>query len=325
LYSQWFKTSAQAADLKAQGQTAQAEALMRDYFKSVQQLQAKRSAVTYKVKLGKDLEFSRQAGLEDPLAQRNDFDEIPAGYTYETYMPGYFIDMLTHELGHNMGLRHNFRGNLGATSDTALGGTSRSIMEYLGRTYRQVDRLGQYDLMAIQYGYTGKAPEHTDWYCTDEDVASPDQPDNSAECSRDDATADPYSYFENRLAHAVTLLTNPGSKDAPVWSIDDMNAELTSTVAGLLFYASTNDGNVSKLTNFVSQSGRPKDAKGIKDYVLSRLASQICTGHENSIMEKADDASKKKVTDNLTALKAKVVELKGAFGTLQSEALPGCI
>jgi len=328
LYKDWFKVSAQAADLQAQGQTAAAEGLLRDYFTSVQDLQAKRSAVSYKVSLGKSLEFRQNgasAALEDPLAQRNDFDEIPAGFTYETYMPGYFIDMLTHELGHNLGLRHNFRGNLGATNNTDLGSTSRSIMEYLGRGYRHLDRIGTYDTMAITYGYTGKQPDHKDWYCTDEDVGAPDSPDNSAECSRDDATADPYTYFEGRMNRAIGLLTSPGQKTAPAWSVDDMANELLSTTTGLLLYAATTDKNVSQLSTFQSRSERPKDAQSIKTYVLGRLAGQVCANFDAAVAEKADDAAKKKVQDNVTALKAKVKEIKDQFAGLKAETLGGCL
>ena len=91
---------------------------------------------------------SQRPELADPAAQRNDFDPLPKGLSYDQYMYGYFHDMLTHELGHNLGMRHNFKGNLGSTGD-GQGQVSRSVMEYLARDYRNLDGVDEYDLMAL--------------------------------------------------------------------------------------------------------------------------------------------------------------------------------
>jgi len=55
--------------------------------------------------------------------------------------------------------------------------------------------------LAISYGYKGEAPKHLNWFCTDEDQGS-DKATlvvKSAECTKSDATSDPYSFGTARL------------------------------------------------------------------------------------------------------------------------------
>src|SRR5690606_21523257 len=139
------------------------------------------------VSIGSHLPFRMTAQMPpymDPVDSKGDFVEVP-NVDYETYMDGYFQELISHEVGHNLGLRHNFRGNHGAADAKAEGNTSRSIMEYLGRPYRYLNRISAYDIMAIRYGYRGEKPTQKDWFCTDEDVALGSRKDLSAECSRD--------------------------------------------------------------------------------------------------------------------------------------------
>lgn len=75
------------------------------------------------------------------------------------------LDFLTHELGHNLGLRHNFK----ASADHAHkldSITATSCMDYvIGMTHP-----GGYDADAMRYGYGSGANDPTFLYCTDEDV-----------------------------------------------------------------------------------------------------------------------------------------------------------
>lgn len=280
LYSAWFKTSQAADALVAQGQSQDAHDLLLAFNKKAEKMIAKRTQKKFSLKLGKKLEFtinSQRPELEDPMT-KGSFDAIPAGQTYESYMAGYFHEMLAHEMGHNLGLRHNFRGNLGDDATRSEGSTSRSIMEYLGRNYRYLNRISDYDIMAISYGYKGVKPTHFDWFCTDEDVAyeDGDLATASAECTKDDATSDPFSFFEGMLKRSVDLIVAPTTTAAPLWKTEEIKAKIETAVKGLSSYALSAEKTSKGWTNFFGKEGRPADASGVKDYVILKIKEQIC-------------------------------------------------
>jgi hypothetical protein len=87
----------------------------------------------------------------------------------EKYAQAWLYSTVLHEVGHTLGLRHNFRGStayseaeLHDPSFTRTHGTTASVMDYTpvnlaARGERQADyfpmRLGPYDYWAIEYGY----------------------------------------------------------------------------------------------------------------------------------------------------------------------------
>ncbi|PKN55578.1 MAG: hypothetical protein CVU56_20545 [Deltaproteobacteria bacterium HGW-Deltaproteobacteria-14] len=74
-------------------------------------------------------------------------------------------DFLIHEMGHNLGLRHNFVGSADWDHTTA-GESSSTTMDYvIGLTHP-----GAYDRDAMRYGYGAGALDETFLYCTDEDL-----------------------------------------------------------------------------------------------------------------------------------------------------------
>ena len=308
LYTDWYRVGADAKALQAQGKVQESDQLLVDYSRSVDA--SLKTASKHSLTLNKNKGFrihAEKPEFQDPLAQRNDFDELPPNVDFKSYMNGYFHDMLTHELGHNLGLRHNFRGNMGATDVGGKGSTSRSVMEYLGRRYRYLDGVGEYDLMAIKYGYGNVKPDHLDWFCTDENAWNPKDPSTSPECTADDATHDPYRFFEFRLATAMDYLTARGQSYAPVWKLDDMKRELGVATKGLISYASISEKN-GTLTNFFDQAGRPSDIKGMKAYVISSVKQQLCDPNlELVIAGKFDVAAQKLTESNILALREKLI------------------
>jgi hypothetical protein len=329
MYKKWF-VSAQVADaLRMMGFFDSAERVGKQAKADIASLtKPKELRSHFALTLNGKLDFrivSQMPELEDPAAQRDDFDEIPAGYTFETYMPGYFIDMLTHELGHNLGLRHNFKGTLGAGDDApALGKVSRSIMDYLIRGDRYLDRIGDYDRMAIAYGYTGRLPAHTDWFCTDENGSDPKHPENSAECTKNDSTNDPFSFYEKRLARAIALLTNAGHPTGPVWTVDDMKSQLEVTVGEMVDYASSAEKTSASWVAFFGKPGRPArgDIAGVKAYVLGAIKSQVCASRlVTTVASKQDMASAKKTMENIAALRAQVAEIAKPYGVFTADQL----
>jgi hypothetical protein len=239
-----------------------------------------------------------------------DFEVVPANVTYEQYMKGYFTEMLQHELGHNMGLRHNFKGNLGASDSGQRGSASRSIMEYLGRPYRYVNDIGLYDHMAIRYGYTGEMPKHDNWFCTDENQASGPQniATSSPECSKSDATSDPFSFWEARIKRALDLVIDLKSPSAPVWKTEEVASQIQEFSIALANYAAAAENTADSWTNFFGKADRPEDKKQVKAYVLNKIKSQICNPALADIIKaKESQEAQALAQDNLDKLRKVVV------------------
>ena len=312
LYTDWYKVGIQAKALSDAGNEDAAQAMLAE-FSRAQDAQMKESGiVTMSIGRNKNLKLtvhSAKPELADPYAQRNDFDELPPNVDYKTYMNGYFHDMLTHELGHNLGLRHNFRGNMGAIDTGTKGSTSRSVMEYLGRKFRYLDQVGEYDIMALQYGYQGKKPAHTDWYCTDEDKWTKPGAGANAECSADDATSDPYSFFEARLTRALDLLDARGSTQAPTWKQDDLVRELNIAINGLVSYAATDEATAKTYTNFYGKPGRPAAGTSAQTFVVARVKQTLCDpALEQVILAKIDAAAQTTTRTAITALRETTIK-----------------
>jgi hypothetical protein len=115
----------------------------------------------------------------DVLGARGDLD--PAGPEAEKFVLGYLKDVTMHEVGHTLGLRHNFRSSrvyteqqLADPAFTATHGLAGSVMEYspinLSAPDVPFDRqatpfnptLGPYDYWAIEYAYRPMAADQED-------------------------------------------------------------------------------------------------------------------------------------------------------------------
>jgi hypothetical protein len=310
LYSQWFKANEAAEELESEGKSQEAQKLLANFNKKVANIISERKQIKFSLKLGKSLVFnvrSQGAELEDPMT-KGTFEKVPAGYTFEKYMHGYFLEMVAHELGHNLGLRHNFKGNLISDQSGSEGSTSNSIMEYLGREYRYLNRISAYDVMAMQYGYKGIKPNHADWFCTDENVATDDVElfFQSPECSKGDATNDPFSYYENRLARGIDKLVNSKSTAAPIWKLAEM-PQVNEAINGLAAYAASAAMTGDSWTNFFGKEGRPSSKSEVKSYVLASLKKQLCNKELSDIIgAKESPEAQAEALRNINELKATI-------------------
>ena len=109
----------------------------------------------------------------DLLEARGDLE--PDSPEAEAFVQAYIRDVIVHEVGHTLGLRHNFKASTTVTReqlrDAAFGrtrGISNSVMDYNAfnlplkgepRGELNMVGLGAYDLFAIEYGYKPLAPE----------------------------------------------------------------------------------------------------------------------------------------------------------------------
>ena len=156
-------------------------------------------------------------------------------------------DVTTHEVGHTLGLRHNFRGSTAVTPeqlrDPAYGaehGISGSVMDYNGvniaaRAERQgqywMVALGNYDYWAIEYGYKQASAENEaaelartlaragdpgNAYATDEDAGFGTAVEGiDPEASRFDLSSDPLAFYSKRFAVVQELWSRLQSRELP--------------------------------------------------------------------------------------------------------------
>jgi protein-S-isoprenylcysteine O-methyltransferase Ste14 len=146
-------------------------------------------------------------------------------------MNQYIVELTAHEVGHTLGLRHNFRasaildpGDLNNTAKTSQIGQSSSVMDYnpvivAGKGQIQGDfvptTLGPYDYWAIEYAYKPIAGDEKEElakiasrcadpmvpYSTDEDALGTYSPASIDPLANQyDASDDPLAYFKGRVA-----------------------------------------------------------------------------------------------------------------------------
>jgi len=183
---------------------------------------------------GFDLLVARGMGADGPEA--------------DAYVNQWLIEVTAHEVGHTLGLRHNFRAStihkfsqLQDKSFTAAHGLTGSVMDYIpinlalkGQTqgeYHQTT-LGPYDYWAVEYAYKPISAASADGelaelkaiasrvadpllaYATDEDAGFstlwPWSPDPLA--TRGDLGSDPIEYYKHRIKLSRELWTNMEEK-----------------------------------------------------------------------------------------------------------------
>ncbi len=183
---------------------------------------------------------------EEKKKPKNLLDGIP-----EEFIGPLVADLVAHEVGHTLGLRHNFKASalypLDAINSPEMKGKpfAGSVMDYLPVNIRMESgkvqgdygmvSIGPYDMWAIRYGYAANdkeakevlkevsKPEHQ--FATDEDTFGPDPL-----ARRYDFSKDPLDYAREqmRLAkyHRERLLTE-FVKDGESWAKARRGYELT--------------------------------------------------------------------------------------------------
>jgi len=161
-----------------------------------------------------------------------------------------------HEVGHALGLRHNFRSSTSTPYDklqdvafTESNGLYSSVMEYPSPNidytrHKQGDwyttTSGTYDRWAIRYGYTpsGSTDPDADFafarkiadeslqpgheYSTDEDTYPSDAPDPRSNIY--DLGSDPLQFAKDRTAYLATLWNSPSFEERVVGHSGDLGA-----------------------------------------------------------------------------------------------------
>lgn len=184
-------------------------------------------------------EASFAAGL---LEARGDLD--PNGPEAEAIIKATLKDVVTHEVGHTLGLRHNFRASTIYTQEqiadaafTRKNGLGGSVMDYnawnIALAQEQqgeyvMSTLGPYDYWAIEYAYRPLAAENEAAelakiaarssepqlaYATDEEVRGADAADPEANAR--DLGSDPLGFAKRRMALSRELWERWQSRQLP--------------------------------------------------------------------------------------------------------------
>ncbi|MGK0184891.1 MAG: hypothetical protein ACI9R3_000665 [Verrucomicrobiales bacterium] len=213
---------------------------------------------------------------EDKDEEKEDKEQMVDGIP-ESFIGPLLIDLVAHEVGHTLGLRHNFKGSSIYTyeeinSDEVKGKKpfAGSVMDYIPINivalkdaakgdFGMID-LGPYDFWAIEYGYSfdkdlkpilSRVAEPELQYATDEDTWGPDPL-----ARRYDFGKDPLAYANNQIALAKehrTNLIDKFVKDGESWAKARRGYELT---------LSTQTRAVSMMANWIGGTYVYRDFKG---------------------------------------------------------------
>ena len=106
------------------------------------------------------------------LRMWDDLTEAKRKQIMAKLLPFTWISTLVHEFGHNLGLRHNFRGNIDtknyyskeelAKKGVARAATFSSIMDYAPRSVNELYVMGKYDVAALRFAYARKIEVQAD-------------------------------------------------------------------------------------------------------------------------------------------------------------------
>jgi hypothetical protein len=158
-------------------------------------------------------------------------------------------------------------------------------------------------------------------FCTDENVYDPARHRGSAECSRDDAENDPFTFFLRRFVRVRDLYIGAGTSEAPVWTKDDIKPHLGKYLDGVLSYGESAQRSMESWIRFFALPGRPqKDVAAVKQFVTNSLVSVACeTGVEEALKQGKSSEAAQQALVNLNDFRKQVQDrLKLVLGETYS-------
>ncbi|MCP3168744.1 zinc-dependent metalloprotease [Myxococcus qinghaiensis] len=131
-----------------------------------------------------------EANLPGPGGWVTSLTSAGGSLTPQQRVERFFTYVVMHEVGHTLGLRHNFKGSLGLPS--------YSVMEYAWAPEQELrgGEVGPYDVAAVRYLYGLSSTLPQEPFCTDEETR------RDPDCTRYDATAVPLELFHGAAYQA---------------------------------------------------------------------------------------------------------------------------
>ena len=196
----------------------------------------------------------------------------------ESFIGPLLADLVSHEVGHTLGLRHNFKASsvykLKDLNSEELKGKkpfAGSVMDYLPTNFKvnegeiQGDYamigIGPYDMWAIEYGYTfdekglpkilSRVAEPELAFCTDEDTFGPDPL-----ARRYDFSQDPLDFAKDQMALAQLhrgKILDEFVKDGDAWE---------KARKGYLMTLALQNKSTSMMANWIGGTFVNRDKKG---------------------------------------------------------------
>lgn len=134
-----------------------------------------------------------------------------------------FVPLVLHELGHTVGLRHNFM----ASADHQEHGKPSSVMDYLFLPSEEPEALGPYDVDAIRFAYSdanggNNRPEASYLYCTDEQLFDSKQ----ALCQQNDSGSTLTSLIKSQVErYKASYFINNYRNDNEFFELEEKDYE----------------------------------------------------------------------------------------------------
>jgi Met-zincin len=194
--------------------------------------------------------------------------------SFDQYMQDYYLETIAHEVGHTIGLRHNFRGSTQLTGDETA-----SVMDYAPLAQRDnYEGPGFYDIAAVRWAYFGEQPPANLPFCTDEDLWK------HYDCNKGD-WGEPVQNTIKGISDSISLLS---SKPIAI----SMPEEISSV--------GTSIENAYKIMKFIAEVPAASRAQALTD--IDAVIAKIGTATASSSLSAADQVIASKNLDQLRAL-----------------------
>ncbi len=195
--------------------------------------------------------------------------ELPNGspLTKKQKVEEFVTHVILHEIGHTLGLRHNFKGSL-----VPDGAVSTSVMDYMvDEDSITLAHPGTYDTAALKHLYLAGAPPK-EQFCTDEDT------EHDPNCNRFDRSDDPLRKDFGPLYNQIIDLS---LKNGSATILQRYLDEVSNTVAQFTRSGNNDTAATDAMSILFRRIGAPvagpvgpgegTAADGLNAFVLSRL------------------------------------------------------